>query len=162
MTRETVLMRDLICLYHPEFVSSSDMRGCGLRRPDLFNVERLVEESLAAVGGYEFVDAEGYDFSDYSDSKTTSVNLKTRRAEIGNCETKIGALRITAYNPHRDRLDYFYVPTRDMNYVRRPCYGNNSHKERIIFNWNHNWDHYNSFDDFRVPSFVDLAQARDD
>jgi hypothetical protein len=47
MSRELVLMRDLICQYHPEFVSSSDMRRCGLRRPDLFNVERLVEESLA-------------------------------------------------------------------------------------------------------------------
>ncbi len=161
MTRETVLMRDLICVYHPEFVQSRDMRRCGLRRPDLFNVERLVEESLAAVGGYEFVDAAYYDFSDLSDSKTTTVNLKTRRAEIGNCEGKIGSLRITAYNPHRDRLDYFYVPARDMDFVREPCYGKAGHKERIKFTWSHRNDHYNWFEDFRVSTFVDLAQAVD-
>jgi hypothetical protein len=161
MTREAVLMRDLICIYHPEFVSSQDMRRCGLRRPDLFNVERLVEESLAEVGGYKFVDADYYDFDDFSDSKTTTVNLNTRRAEIGNVEGKIGALRITAYNPHRDRLDFFYVPQRDMNSVRMPCYGISSHKERIYFKWNHHHDHYNSFHDFKVQDFVELAQARD-
>jgi hypothetical protein len=162
MTREVVLMRDLICQYHPEFVSSSDMRRCGIRRPDLFNVERLVEESLEAVGGYQFVDADHYDFDDYSDSKTGSVNFKTRRVEIGNVETKIGALRITVYNSHRDRLDYFFVPSRDLDFVRSPCYGNQSHKERIQFTWNHNKDHFNWFEDFRVSSFVELAQARDE
>lgn len=162
MTRETVLMRDLICIYHPEFVISRDMRRCGLHRPDLFNVERLVEESLAAVGGYEFVDADYFDFSDFSDSKTTTVNLKTRQVEIGNVEGKIGALRITAYNPHRDRLDFFYVPARDLDYVRSPCYGKQAHKERIKFRWNHHNDHFNWFEDFRLSSFVELAQAVDD
>jgi hypothetical protein len=160
MTRETVLMRDLICIYHPEFVSSQDMRRCGLHRPDLFNVERLVEESLAEVGGYKFVDAAHYDFSDFSDSKTTTVNLKTRTAMVGNVEGKIGALRITAYNPHRDRLDFFYVPQRDMDSVRVACYGKAAHKERIFITWNPQ-DHYNSFHDFLVKDFVELAQACD-
>jgi hypothetical protein len=162
MTKAAVLMRDLICVYHPEFVHSSDMRRCGLRRPDLFNVERLVEESLSAVGRYEFVDAAHYDFSDLSDSKTTTVNLKSRQAEIGNCEGKIGSLRITAYNPHRDRLDFFYVPARDLDYVRIPCYGKEAYKERIKFTWSDHSDHYNWFEDFRVSTFVDLAQAVDD
>ena len=161
MSREVVLMRDLICQYHPEFVNSTDMRQCGLRRPDLFNVERLVEESLEAVGGYKFVDADHYDFDDFSDSKTGSVNFKTRRVEINSVETKIGALRITVYNSHRNKLDYFFVPSHKLDYVRSPCYGNNSHKERIQFTWSHHNDCYNWFDRFRVGSFVELAQCRD-
>lgn len=162
MSRELVLMRDLICQYHPEFVSSSDMRRCGLRRPDLFNVERLVEESLAATGGYNFVNTDHYDFDDYSDSKVGSINLKTRAGQIGGVDGKIGALRITVYNPIRERLDYFFVPSRDLDYVRKPSYGKQMFRERIQFFWTQAGDHFNYFEDFRLPNFVELAQARDE
>ena len=157
MSKELVLMRDIICLYHPAFTKSADLRSYGMSQPHIFNVERLIEESLAAIGPYEFVDEEGYDFTDYSDSKTTSINKNTRAGNIGSVETKIGALRITCYNPHKDTADYFFVPKNKMHKVRQPCYGVNSHKERILFTWNHRHDHYNSFDDYRVGSFKELA-----
>ena len=35
-----------------------------------FNVEYLIELALAKVGGYNFVDESGFDFDDYSDSKS--------------------------------------------------------------------------------------------
>ena len=126
---------------------------------DSFNVERLIEESLAAVGPYRFVDEEGYDFTDFSDSKTTTINANTRTGTIGSVETKIGALRITAYNPFKDAADYFYVSKRDMKYVKSPCYGNNDHKERILFRWTEKGDNYNMFEDYRVRSFEELARA---
>ena len=103
-------MRDIVCKHHPAFKRSADLRHYGIKHNDIFNIERLVEESLAAAGGYDFVDAEGYDFTDYSDSKTTSVNQKTYHVEVNGVETKIGALRITAYNPFKDSADYFFVP----------------------------------------------------
>jgi hypothetical protein len=35
-------------------------------------------------------------------------------------------------------------------------------RERIQFFWNQNSDHFNYFEDFRLPNFVELAQARDE
>ena len=159
MSKSLVLMRDVICIYHPEFRVSKDLRAYGMKHPDIFNVERLVEESLAAVGPYEFVDQDGYDFTDLSDSKTTTINANTRTGTIGSVETKIGALRITAYNPFKESADYFYVSKRDMKYVKSPCYGVNDHKERILFKWSEKGDTYNMFEDYRVKSFEDLARA---
>ena len=160
MSKQLVLMRDLICKYHPEFVRSRDMRRCGLNFPHMFNVERLVEESLAAVGGYKFVDEEGYDFSDYSDSKTGTVNINTRKVQIGSVENKIGALRITIYNPHRNCLDFMFIPKRHVSQSKIACCGKEFHKERLMMMWNQTDNHYNKFEDFRVSNFEALAVAR--
>ena len=159
MSKSLVLMRDVISIYHPEFRISKDLRAYGIKHPEIFNIERLVEESLAAVGPYEFVDQEGYDFTDLSDSKTTTINANTRVGTISSVETKIGALRITAYNPFKESADYFYVSKRDMKYVKSPCYGNNDHKERILFKYSTKSDAYGMFEDYRVKSFEELAQA---
>ena len=159
MSKNLVLMRDVICIYHPEFRVSKDLRAYGMKHPEIFNVERLIEESLAAVGPYELVDREGYDFTDLSDSKTTTINANTRIGTISSVETKIGALRITAYNPFKESTDYFYVSKRDLKYVKSPCYGNNDHKERIVFTYSKKGDTYNMFEDYRVKSFQELATA---
>ena len=159
MSKNLVLMRDVICIYHPEFRISKDLRAYGMKHPEIFNVERLIEESLAAVGPYELVDREGYDFTDLSDSKTTTINANTRIGTISSVETKIGALRITAYNPFKESTDYFYVSKRDLKYVKSPCYGNNDHKERIVFTYSKKGDTYNMFEDYRVKSFQELATA---
>jgi hypothetical protein len=159
MSKQLTLMRDVICVYHPRFRNSRDIQRFGLECPEHFNIERLIEESLAAVGPYRFVDQEGYDFSDFSDSKTTTINANTRVGTIGSVETKIGALRITAYNPFKESADYFYVSKRDMKYVKSPCYGVNDHKERIVFTYSKKGDTYGMFEDYRVKSFVDLAHA---
>ena len=159
MSKSLILMRDVICIYHPRFQVSKDLRAYGMEAPDIFNIERLVEESLAAVGPYRFVDEEGYDFTDFSDSKTTTINANTRTGTIGSVETKIGALRITAYNPFKQSADYFYVSKRDMKYVKSPCYGNNDHKERILFKYSTKSDAYGMFEDYRVKSFEELAHS---
>ena len=160
MSKNLVLMRDVICVYHPEFRKSRDLQSYGLKHPDIFNVERLIEESLAAVGNYLLVDREGYDFSDYSDSKTTTVNLNSRVGTVGSVETKIGALRITAYNPFKNAADYFFVSRQDLKYVKSPCYGVNDHKERIKFTYSKKSDSYGMFEDYRVDNFKELARAK--
>jgi len=111
------------------------------------------------LGPYRYVDEAGYDFTDYSDSKTTTINANTRVGTIGSVETKIGALRITAYNPFKDAADFFYVSKRDLKYVKSPCYGVNDHKERILFTYTAKGDTYNTFDDYRVKNFRELALA---
>jgi hypothetical protein len=152
-------MRDVICVYHPSFNSSRDLQKFGLEMPERFNIERLIEETLAALGPYRYVDEEGYDFTDYSDSKTTTINANTRVGTVGSVETKIGALRITAYNPFKESADYFYVSKRDLKYVKSPCYGVNDHKERIVFSYSKKGDNYGIFEDYRVKDFRELALA---
>ena len=159
MSKSLVFMRDVICVYHPSFASSPDLQKFGLEMPERFNIERLIEETLAAVGPYQFVDEEGYDFTDLSDSKTTTINANTRVGTIGSVETKIGALRITAYNPFKDAADFFYVSKRDLKYVKSPCYGVNDHKERIRFTYSKNGDTYGLLEDHRVETFRELACA---
>ena len=159
MDKNQILMRDIICIYHPEFIASRDLRKYGMKHPNIFNVERLIEESLASLGPYSFVDKEGYDFTDFSDSKTTTINANSRVGTISNVETKIGALRITAYNPFKDNADYFYVSKRDIKYVKSPCYGKNDHKERILFSYSKKGDTYGMFEDYRLKTFEDLALA---
>ena len=106
MSKNLVFMRDIVCKHHPAFKRSADLRHYGIKHNDIFNIERLIEESLAAVGGYDFVDEEGYDFNDiqYSDSKTVSVvnnggAKQTKVIIISSVENKIGSLRVTIYNP---------------------------------------------------------------
>jgi hypothetical protein len=159
MSKSLVLMRDVICVYHPSFNSSRDLQKFGLEMPERFNIERLIEETLAALGPYRYVDEEGYDFTDYSDSKTTTINANTRVGTVGSVETKIGALRITAYNPFKESADYFYVSKRDLKYVKSPCYGVNDHKERIVFSYSKKGDNYGIFEDYRVKDFRELALA---
>ena len=159
MSKSLVLMRDVICVYHPSFNSSPDLQKFGLEMPERFKIERLIEETLAALGPYRYVDEEGYDFTDYSDSKTTTINSNTRVGTINSVETKIGALRITAYNPFKESADYFYVSKRDLKYVKSPCYGVNDHKERILFSYSTRGDSYGIFEDYRVKDFRELARA---
>lgn len=163
MSKNLVLMRDIIVKYHPEFSRSADLRSYGIKHAEIFNCERLIEECLAAVGGYDFVDEAGRDFNDTwnSDSKTTTVIQEghSRVTTIGSVENKIGSLRITIYNPFKDAVDFAYVPRRAVARLKEPNYGKNCHKERIRCRWTEKLDHYNSLEYFRVNTFEALAQA---
>jgi len=155
-------MRDVICVQHPEFCKSQDLRDFGMKYPDIFNVEKLIEQCLAAVGPYDFVDAVGYDFTDFSDSKTTTVipDGTSRTAIISGVENKIGSLRVTIYNPFKECVDFMYIPRKQVQALREPCHGRSGgSKEKLRVRWNIHHDHYNSFDHFRVKTFEDLALA---
>ena len=162
MSKHLVLMRDVVCRYHPEFVKSKDLRRYGLAHAEIFNIERLIEESLAHVGGYDFVDEDGRDFNDpwNSDSKTTTVILDghSKSLSIGSVENKIGSLRVTIYNPFKDSVDFMYIPRVSVQAIKEPSYGKNAYKERIRTRWNESKDHYNSCNCFRVGSFEELAK----
>jgi len=160
-SKNEVLMREIIVKYHPDFVNSKDLKRVGLEKSKHFNVESLIEECLASVGGYKFVDEDGYDFTDFSDSKTVSVNRNTLKAEISSVETKIGAIRIVAYNPFKSTVDFFFIPAKKLKDVKEPCYGKSSHKERIVFKYStKDDDTYGWIEDFRVKDFPTLARAK--
>ena len=156
-------MRDVVVKHHPAFTASPDLQRYGLTNPDIFNIERLIEESLAAVGGYDFVDEPGRDFNDHwnSDSKTTTVipDGHSRTAVISSIENKIGSLRITIYNPWKDSVDYAYIPRKAVKELSEPNYGKASYKEKIRSRWNQRFDYYNRIEEFRVKTFEELALA---
>lgn len=161
-------MRDVIVKYHPAFNTSRDLQRYGLANPEIFNVERLVEESLAAVGGYEFIDADHADFSDGTDSKTASIRERptqpgrnTFMGEITGVETaaggqKSGALRCTIYNPHKDSLKFYYLP----KYWWRDhiLYHPTSGIGKIRYTYNVYHDDIIKFDGFECESFEHLAR----
>lgn len=161
VNKHHVFMRDVICKHHPLFVNSRAIKRIAVNHPLLFNIERLVEESMAAVGGYNFVDEEGRDFDDLSNSdcKTTTVinDGRSRTAIISSVENKIGSLRVVIYNPFKDRVDYMYIPKKDVTLLSEQNYGKQSHKMKIRCRWNEWNDHYNKLERFRVESFATLA-----
>ena len=160
MCKSTTLLKNVIFKHLSDMFPTETSRRQALKYPKVFNVEHLTEIALAKVGGYEFVDAEGYDFSDFSDSKTTSTNPNTNVVTISSIENKIGALRITCYNHVKQALDYFFVPSNKLHTVALACYGKNSHKQRIIARYTEAGDHYNQFEKFRIADFVTLAQTK--
>lgn len=170
MNKNAVLMRDLICKYHPEFKISPALRRYGVKHSDIFNVERLVEEALAAVGRYRFIDAAHADFSDGSDSKTASISvapLKPNSAchdgKITNVVTagggfKAGALRCTVYNPHQDRLDYYFLP-REV-WLEMVSYDSVSGIGKIRYSYNRDTDQISRLSDWQCDSFEQMARKR--
>ena len=158
MSKQRTLLKEIIIPVLDELFPTESSKQYALTNPHIYNVEHLVELCLAKVGGYEFIDEEGYDFTDYSDSKTTTVNETRLVMEIGSVETKIGSLRICAYNPIKESVDYFFLTQRQLRTYAQPCYGNNSLKERLKAKWNAARDCYNSFEQFRVNSFEELAK----
>jgi hypothetical protein len=158
MTKNEVLMRDVIIKYHPKFRESASLRQQGMDDPDIFNIEHLVEQSLAAVGPYEFVDESGYDFTDFSDSKTVTVNAKTGNTCIQSVEAKIGALRIVVFNAITGETDYFFVPKNQVKKIKKASSGKKSvGKEKIEFTYSTFRHGYGKFDQYRVDTFKDLA-----
>lgn len=165
MSKNLLLMKEVITRYHPAFVASKDLSKYALLHPNIFDAPRLIEETFAHVGGYNFVDGHGHDFDDpvLSDSKTTTVcnnggNSKVFR--IGSVEHKVGSLRVIIYNPWAQRLDFMYLSRDNVALLKENdgTKGNANYlKQQIRGTWNENKDHYNKMEHYRVNDFVELA-----
>lgn len=164
MSKEILLIKDIISQYHPIFSESKDLKRLAKKHPEYFNVCSLVEESMAAASGgkYKFVNGAHADFSDGSDSKTSSINLQSSRGEFGNVVSpggfyKSGALRCVVYNPFSQSLMYYFLPKKawetEVNFHPTTNFG------RIIFSYNRNQGRIVKFDQYRCNSFIDLARA---
>jgi hypothetical protein len=141
--------------------------------PTSISIENLVEHSLAIKGGYNFVDEACRDFDDIdnSDSKTVTVNAKTGRAEIIGLETKVGAIRITVYNPvSTEGISFLYIPADYRPLLVRDCYGQSSGKKRLMITWSqkrpqkykdNKVGYFNMYEKFRVDTFDELASMTD-
>jgi len=169
MSKQLVLMRDIIIKHHPRFRRSQVLRREGLKDPLNFNIERLVEQSLAELGTYDFIDAHHADYSDGSDCKTASIRVnpvkqghRSYGGEITGVETagggrKQGALRCIIYNPHKDSLKYYFLPKSwwEYNITIHPSSG----VGKIVYTYHEPYDHIVKFHGYECESFEQLARA---
>lgn len=173
-SKNILFLREIISKYHPMFAYNDIPLEKALRYPDAFNVESLIEDCLAHVGGYKRVYEHGRDFDDEdnSDSKTITVREdKSRKnsykGNIENIKTKKGSLRVTIYNQIAERIDYLYIPdytTLPLANTRGSAGGTSksadTEQKRISVTWNKHGDTYGRFERYRLSSFEELAKAK--
>jgi hypothetical protein len=135
----------------------------------MYNIEYLVEQSLAHVGGYEFIDAHHADYPDGSDCKTASIRENPLKpghrsygGEISGVETagggrKQGALRCIIYNPHKDNLKFYFLPKSwwERNITLHPSSG----VGKITYTYHEPYDHIVKFHGYECANFEELARA---
>ena len=153
-------MREVILNYHPKYLTNTEVRNHAWNNPNHYNPEHLVEEVMAHVGGYKFLDEDGYDFSDYSDSKTASIGengVATVGGILGkgkNGGAKLGDLRVILYNPFKDRLDYYFMPKAGWESIRE--YGD-ANKGRLRAAYSPELDRVYKWHQWQVKDFETLA-----
>ena len=173
VSKESVMMRDVICQFHPDFVNNAGLHSYALSHPHVFDVETLIEEALAAVGSYEHTSVAHADFSDGSDSKTSTITCtpNTDPSKVGKYSgvingvitsagtPKSGALRCTIYNSVTQSLLFYYLP-KDV-WMGMVTYSSDTGKGRIAYTWNRHTESIAKFDGYELGSFKALARKKD-
>ena len=162
--KNKTFLREVIFKYHPAYNDLTAKTVVENLDPDHLNIERMVEESIAITGGYNFINDNGRDFDDVdnSDSKTTSLNANTGIAEFSNLRSKVGSLRISVYNPFTQTIDFFYMRYEDWQDKAIPVSSKNNIGDfRLKITYSTSGMHYNQFEEFRVKDFVELATKMD-
>lgn len=167
-TKEYVIMRDIICPHHPEFANCKQLRSYGLKHSEIFNVTKLVEQTLAYLGGYDILEDDAHaDFTDGTDSKTASIRQNPNsnsgisyKGEISGVTSiagnlKAGDLRCTIFNPHTDSILYYYLPKKmwSNNITYHPTSG----VGKIAYTYNIEKDIIQKLQGYECDSFIDLA-----
>lgn len=177
-TKTSCILHEIIFKYHPDFKNDAHSRRIFEKHQDVINIEKLVEQTMAHIGGYNFVDGHGYDFDDgekydcpNSECKTASVRMNpvprgsrvSHVLEISNiCRTgpqggqKCGALRVVLYNAVTHSLNFYFIPKHawsEMIYLH-PTSGIG----KIVATWNSDTNTCNKLDEFEEDSFDVLAQ----
>jgi len=168
-SKEHIILNEIVFKHHPDFVNNDQIQSIMLNYIDIVRVERLVEHTMAHVGGYKFIDGDHCDFDDGSECKTASVrpspstpNSSSYALEISNVISsggcaKTGPIRVVLYNPHVYELRYYYLPANEIHKI-----GVNIHPTtktgRLFATWNSAKDICNKLDRYKCDSFVELAQ----
>lgn len=160
MDKNTIILSKIGCIYHPQLKKWP--KEFVFEHAHILDVPRIVEHCLAAVGGYKFVDSDGYDFSDGTEAKTASVGGKTKlspgvntyRVKVTNVKAKNSYIRAIIYNQHKQDLDYFFIPPNPpTGYSYEPSKGT----ARLLWTWNCKNDSYAAYEQYRVRSFEEVA-----
>jgi hypothetical protein len=167
-SKEHLILTEIIFKYHPLFVNNIELQTFALENQDVFRIERLVEHTMAYVGGYNFINGAHCDFDDGSECKTASVRPSPNKPsttsytlEISNVVSsggcaKTGPIRVVLYNPHTYNLKYYYLPAAAIYDI-----GVNIHPTtnmgRLFATWNSLTGICNKLDYYEVDNFTTLA-----
>ena len=116
-----------------------------LKNIDDFNIPKLVEKTIAKLGNHKVVDGHGFDLSDGSEIKTTSI--VKNRLEISSVVSttgalKKGALRVVVYNSATDSIEYYFLPKTFWSTLKRSK--NVQNRERIFVSYSYENDVFSS------------------
>lgn len=160
----------------------------------LVYVEGFIEKKCAELGKTTFVDAAEYDLSDGTEVKNVTVGLKGKKNKskytrkdgtvkvyesrstssfslsipgVGSRAgvLKSGDLRVVVYNPHKDELDFFFIPKSDWGVPESDAPVKTTQRAKdgtrsINVNFNLDKDSYNSLEPYRLPSFSAMATKK--
>lgn len=170
MCKTVTLFKNIVNKYHPDF-SSTSLLAQVKNHPQIFNIEHLIELTMAHIGGYDFVDAAHCDFSDGTECKTGSVSpnpvkqgRNSYRLEISNIVSpggsiKEGDVRAVIYNPHTGSQTYYYIPQNrltDLGINYHPTTGIG----RIFATWNRITNKIPKLEAYKVDSFMQVATIK--
>ena len=173
MCKTISMINEIMSKYHPDFQKSDILMEMSKTNPKAFNVEHLIEQTMAIVGGYDFIDGEHCDFSDGSECKTASVSPNPQKAssnshrlEISNIVSiggamKSGDIRLVVYNPNIEapKCSFYYIPNdklEDLGINYHPTTG----MGRIFCTWNSKKNYIPKLQAYEVCCFKALAMKK--
>lgn len=172
MCKTKAIAEEILTKYDPTFQNPVMLKQLK-NDPKYFNVEYLVEKTMALVGGYNFVNGHHHDFSDGTECKTASVQANPREncpnsypLEISNIVSpggtmKTGDIRLVLYNPHikeGPKCTFYYIPNEDLVGLGID-YHPKSKMGRIRASWNIRFNRIVKLDSYKVDSFLELAKT---
>jgi hypothetical protein len=174
MCKSKTLYHTIIREYHPSIANSTEVKSFMDTHWGWMNIEKMIEETMAAVGGYEFVDGEHHDFSDLTECKTGSIKINPQQntnncysVRITNIESGAGitkgSIRAVIYNPHTDACMYYYIPASHLNTKIKLTFLNGPGTiKNIDATWNSNTNRINKLEQYRVTTFTELCTMTDE
>jgi hypothetical protein len=161
MNKHQRILKDIAHVHLPEYQDPRHLAVFDTRWRH-YNVEHIVEDAMAHVGGYSYVDKDHYDNSDYSETKTGTCRQHDRTATISSIisrhtkTAKAGDIRAVIYNEFTGNLDYFFLPKAEWELLREHGEANCS---ILRTKYQPATDVYTKWQRFRLGDFETLART---
>jgi hypothetical protein len=161
MNKSQCILKDIAHQHLPEYQQGNQLPTL-ITNWRHYSVEHIVEDAMAHVGGFRYVDQDHYDNSDYSETKTGTCRRHDRTATISGIlsrhtkTAKAGDIRAVVYNEFTQQLDYFFLPKADWEQMRE--YGE-ANCSILRTKYQPATDVYTKWERFRVKDFETLAKT---
>lgn len=154
--KEIMIFNRILKNYHPiisEVCKDPSMSALMdfLCSNNTFNVEVMCEQAVAHVGGFSPSNEFGQDFCDESDLKVLSVSTgKNNRLYIRHLYRKKDKIRLIAFNPVIEDIDFFVFNISDLEYDKE-------NQKPFQSNYSKTKNTYSKIQQFKVKDFEELC-----
>jgi hypothetical protein len=165
--KNQLILKQIITIYNPEYYDLD------ISDPKDYDVSKMLEETMALVGGYTFLDGSHFDFSDGTECKTGSVQRNPRKqngirtnnhdvrissTSSGAGVSKTGDLRVVIYNNVTNKLEFFFIPQRDID--KLTSMDGYKKKGDIKTTYNRETNKITALEKYRMSDFVSLCKRQ--